>query len=308
MSEVSVYNYQSPRQYLLDALADRQRTSPGFSVRSLAREMGMKSHALLVMLLQGKRPLRVKHAIPIARGLGLSSQERLYLQALIQFDSAEDAEEKQLCSLWLADLHPARTFRTKELDEFSMIAHWIHTAILSMVEIPGFEGTPEDVVRRLGNKVGIHEARAALERLESLGLLIRNPQGLLEARYDSVTTRNDLRNEGGRKYHQTILALAIDAIENVPLSQREYQSLSLAVPRCKIPLAKEMIRKFRAQFVKAISSEGPESGLPAEEVCQLNIQFFQLTESPSGVSPSEDEGVDTEWKLNKPKKEGELPC
>ena len=283
----SIFNYASPRQFLLDTLSSKQKLDPEFSVRKWAKEMDLKSHTLLVMLLQGTRPLRVKHAAFLAKGLRLSSQEKLYLQALIQFEGAEDPEEKSLYELWLSDLNPGKEFRTKEVDEFMVISHWVHMAILAITQLRDFESSAQWIHARLKSKVEISEINAALTRLLSLGLLVKNKEGKLEATFNRVTTRDDVANAGARKYHQEVLKLAGQAIDKSPITQREAQSFVLSVSHDKIPLAKEMIRKFRAQFAQAIGSDA------GSEVYQMTVQFFQLTESPTSKGV-EDEGVDTE--------------
>src|SRR4051794_10860137 len=128
MNTASIFDYQNPRQFLLDSLAFRQKGEPTFSVRSLARAMGI-SHSLLILFLQNKRPLRGKHAPAIARGLKLGASEQLYLQALIQFESAQSPEDREAMALWLSDLHPGKRFRALEFDRFQLIAHWVHMAI-----------------------------------------------------------------------------------------------------------------------------------------------------------------------------------
>jgi uncharacterized protein (TIGR02147 family) len=275
METVSVYNYQDPRQFVRDWLTQRQKVSPDYSLRQLSKDVGFKSHALLVMLLQGKRPLKVRHAPLLANGMKLTSHERLYFQTLIQFDSAIDPDEKQLCSLWLANIHPAKAFNTREVDEFMVIAHWVHMTILTMTKLKGFQGSAEEIQRRLRKKVSIHEIHSAIERLTTMGLLKKHSDGRLEAIFARVTTRDDIANKGARKYHKGVMELASDAVEEQPVDIREYQSFSVAVDRDKIPLAKEMIRKFRAQLELAVRSEA------GDEVYQTNIQFFQLTESPT---------------------------
>lgn len=291
---ITVYNYEDPRQFLLDYLADRQKQDPEFSVRRWAREMGMNSHALLVMLLQGKRPLRVNHVPFLAKGMNLPSQERLYLQALIQFAAASSTEEKALCNLWLSDLNPGGGFRTKEVDQFLSISHWLYTAILAMTDLHGFDGTEESIARRLRGRVTVHEVRGALQRLLHMNLLERDSKGRLCATYQRTTTRDDIANEGARKYHRATSELAMDSVEEVPLDRREFQSFSMAVNHDKIPLAKEMIRKFRTQLAKAIASDA------GDEVYQMNIQLFQLTESPAHKS-AEDEGTETGLKRSQSK-------
>jgi uncharacterized protein (TIGR02147 family) len=285
----TIFNYSNPRQFMLDRLTERQRQEPGFSIRSWAREMDLKSHALLVMLLKGTRPLRVKHASFLAKGLKLTSQERLYFQALIQFDSAETPEEKELCSHWLNDINPGNDFRTKEVDQFTVISHWVHSFILAMGDTKSGIRDAADVYRRVkGKGVTLNEIRAAIERLLAMKLLKKHLDGRLKATAERVTTKDDVANIGARKYHRGVMKLADEALDSVPLLEREFQSGSIAVAAEKIPFAKEMIRKFRNQFEKALAAE------PGDEVCQLNIQFFRLTESPSEIVPKEDEGADGE--------------
>jgi uncharacterized protein (TIGR02147 family) len=90
-----------------------------------------------------------------------------------------------------------------------------------------------------------------------------------------------------RQYHKQVMNLALEAVEAQSVEAREYQSFAIALPKGKLPLAKDMIRKFRAQFVKAMQSE------VCDEVYQFNLQLFQLTESPPARRRvSEDEGVD----------------
>lgn len=290
MNAPVVYNYESARRFLLDSVGARKQAEPDFSLRSLSKAMDI-SHTLLVMLLQGKRGLRVKHAGPIARGLNLSSQERLFLQALIQFDCATDAEEKHLCSLWLADLHPERQFQTRQIEEFLVISHWLHMAIFAMTDLKDLEGTAESLQKRLHTKVDANQVQAALERMINLGLIEKTPSGQLRSTCQNLTTPDDIANEGARKYHKGVMELAADALDKLPLDKREFQSFALAVEKKKIPVAKEMIRKFRNQFVKAMASEA------GDEVYQMNLQFFQLTESPEAgesLTARADEGVDTD--------------
>jgi uncharacterized protein (TIGR02147 family) len=293
MEAIQVFNYLNPRQFLLDAVNALQKKNALNSIRQIAMSMGI-SHTLLVMLLQGKRPIKIKHGMSFAKGFGLSSQERQYLQALIQFDLAQEPEEKQLCQLWLSELHPQKNIKTKVVEEFEMISNWIHMAILSISELKDFDSAPEVIARRLGARVTVNEVRAAIERLETLKLIEQTADGKFKSTYHRVTTADDVASAGARRYHKEVMGLAQKALDEVPLSKREFQSFSISIPHDKVSLAKEMIRKFRSQFAKAMGDE------PGDEVYQFNLQFFQLTESPVRIGRTEDEGVDHN---NKDKKE-----
>jgi uncharacterized protein (TIGR02147 family) len=286
--KVSVFDYQSPRQFLLDALSEKQKKNPGYSLRQWCLKMGQKSHTLVTLILQGKRPLRIKHAAMFARGLDLASQENVYFQGLIQMENATTPEEKKLCALWLSDLHPGGVFTTRELDEFSVISDWVHMTILSMTRLKGLSGSPEEISKRLGLKVSTNEVRAAVSRLLDLGLIQKNKDGKLEATYHRVTSKDEIASSGGREYHRQVIDLAKNAIEAQSIHEREFQSFGIAIAQDKIQLAKDMIKKFRAQFAQTVGARPGEG----DEVYQTNIQFFRLTESPREKSvSSEDEGA-----------------
>src|SRR5690349_20163238 len=94
---VSVFDYTNPRQFLLDYFSKSQEKLPDASVRKWAKQMGLPSHSLLVMILQGKRPLKMRHCEFLNKGLEITPQEQLYFQALIQKESAKSLKEKDLC-------------------------------------------------------------------------------------------------------------------------------------------------------------------------------------------------------------------
>lgn len=274
MNRPDLFTYSEARQYLNDVLAFRKSKDEGFSVRKWAKEMDLGSHALLVYLLQGKRQIRIQHLGFLLKGLKLTAQERLYLQALVQYEGAASIEEKDLCRLWLSELNPTKEFEPRLLNEFKVVAEWYHMAILSLCETEGFDGSPKEAARRLGGRITAEQAKQAIERMISLGLLEKT--GLhLKPTQKRLTTRNDIADAGARHYFKQTMDLAVQAVDQIPLEQRECQSFSIAISKDKMSLAKQMIRKFRTQFSQLIG-EGS-----ADEVFQFNLQFFQLTETSS---------------------------
>jgi len=279
--EISVFHYQSARSYLKDMIADQKSRNQDFSLRRFCRQSEVGSHALLVMLLNGKRKMTLKQVPAFARAFGMSSLERMYFQNLIQLDNARSDEERDLCKLWLNELNPIPEHKIVEIEHFQVIANWIHMAILTLAKIEGAKITPENVHALVNGKVSLAECRQAIERLLDLGLL-EEKDGRLMPTHSWVRTKDDLASKGAREYHKQVLKLATDAIEEQSVDEREFQSFALTLPRGRIALAKDMIRKFRHQLVTAMESE------PGHEVYQCNLQFFRLTESPQASDPNAD--------------------
>src|SRR5690606_20490939 len=135
--------------------------------------------------------------------------------------------------------------------------------ILAMTDLAKPPASAEEIHARLGGRAAIHEVRAALERLKDLGL-IEEREGSLRATCERVTTRADVSNRGAREYHKEVSMLASQALETQGVEEREFQSFALSLPASKLPLAKEMMRKFRTQFCEAMGQE------PGDAVYQAN--------------------------------------
>jgi uncharacterized protein (TIGR02147 family) len=254
-----------------------QKADSTFSVRKWAKEMELKSHSLLAMLLQGKRDIRIQHWEFLKKGLELPTGEQAYFQTLIQYSNCKTIEEKSLINGFLQDLHPGDNFATKDVSEYIAISNWVYMAILAMTELKDFKGTEEEICVRLGGKVVISEIRSAMIRLLDLKLVKWSEDGKLEATFNRVTSKNDVANEGVKEYHRQVLDLAKIAIDEQGVQEREFQSFTMAIAREKLPLAKDMIRKFRSKLSKAVSGDG-------DNVYQTSIQLFQLTSNPDEVS------------------------
>ena len=281
-----IYDYTNPLSFMADYIESRKTLKPGFSIRKWAKEMNLNGHALLVMLLKGKRSLRIKHLDFLGDGLRLSSNERMYFQTLIQYHNAQDLKEKRLYEHFLSELHPKENFSVKELDEFKVISDWYHMSILALTNLKDFEMSTENITSRLQGKVSAQQVDEAIERLIQMGLLERLSRSQYRATYYRVSTADDVVNLGAREYNKQVMDLAKEAIDQYEPEEREFQSFVMAVAKDKVPLAKEMIREFRQKLSKAGSGQG-------DEVYQTNIQFFQLTKDPSLGG----EGVEAENKI-----------
>jgi uncharacterized protein (TIGR02147 family) len=248
------------------------------------------SHALLVMLLQGKRKLTAKHVPVIAKGMGLSTAERMYLLTLIQLGGASAPERSAVLENWLHSVNPGDEFLVREIDEFKILSEWIHFAILAFLETKKPVRDMEDVVKRFSHRIAPNEIRSAFSRLFSQGLITRDLTGRFHTKYSRVTSKDDVANRGAREYFKQTSNLAASAVEEQDVLEREFQSFSIAMDPRKIPIAKEMIRKFRTELGIALKSDR------ADEVYQMNLQFFRLTERSPEMVRAEDEGVDPELK------------
>ena len=221
--DISIYNYSSPRHYLLDFYTQEKKSNKEFSLRKWAKTMGLKSHTLLTFFLAGKREINLKHVDIISKGLRLSSQEIHYLKSLIQYQKAKTIEEKELLETYLNEIRPAGNFNSKEIGNYRVISDWSYAAILSVTGLDNFDGSIEDIHRRLKTKLQLVDLRAKVERLLSLNLLHYVDNNLTPT-HNKTYTKDDLHNDGVKEYHKQTSTLAINAVDELNLEKQTLKS------------------------------------------------------------------------------------
>ena len=270
---LNLFQFESAIAYMKARFQYEKDLDPAFSLRKWAKETGFGSHALLFMILNGKRNLTLKHVLVIAQGMKFTSNERLFFQTLIQLDQAKNEEERQLYRLWLNDLVPGRDHHVAKLEHEQVMIDGIHAAIMVMTRIPGFDFTPESIAECFKSRYSLVQIQETLTRLIRLGyLVVRNGRYQMSA--DSYSTLPDVPNPSIRKYHQQMARWGAEAIDQQEILDRDFQSLTIAIPRTSVPLAKELLQKFYNQFQTLMMKD------QADEVYQLNLHFFRLTDAP----------------------------
>lgn len=91
---ISIWDFADYRTYLKQAFAAAKAQGTPVSNRWLARQLGLKSFSFITMMLQGKRNLTRANREKLARLLGLSGEEGDYFAALVEFNQARTADDR----------------------------------------------------------------------------------------------------------------------------------------------------------------------------------------------------------------------
>jgi uncharacterized protein (TIGR02147 family) len=89
----------------------------------------------------------------------------------------------------------------------------------------------------------------------------------------SLHTLQDVPSAAIRRYHDSMIENAKEALHVFPVEVREFQGKTIAIPNDQIQEAKQLIRNFSKHFDRKIDVTRSDS------VYQLNIQFFPLTDA-----------------------------
>lgn len=249
------------QQYIANEFERRKKINPRYSLRAFAQHLNIQA-SLLSRILRGKIPLTEKALNRFCEPLNIG-------QAEYKAFSREIHDEK--VSRGLKD--PNEVVREINLDEFKFIQDWYHFVILELVTLPDFQPNPEWIAKRINiSKV---EAQMALKRLMDIGELEKNSNGeLVPTHKTSILMEQGLTNAAFKQRQKQVLKKAIEAMDLIPIEQRDQSAMTIPVDQNLMPEIKERIKKFRRSLATYIEKNNQD----ADSVYELSISFFPWTQ------------------------------
>ena len=272
-----VFAFSDPIDYLKYRFEERRRKDPKFSLSGWARQLGYENPSLLSQVLKRERSLKMNLVSKLSCDLKLKGKALKYFECIALNESCKTETEKKMV-LGLARQMRPKKFRGLEnisLEVFSAVADWYHWAILEMTHLEGFSEDVGQIHRRLGGKVPKKIIKASLQRLLEIGLLTREDSGrLVRASADienAILMRNKIPCEAIQSYHRQMIDQAKAAIGEQTIDERYLRGTTLPMKKANLEKANEIIRNAHKQLLELSEKSG------ADEVYQLNSQFFKLT-------------------------------
>jgi uncharacterized protein (TIGR02147 family) len=243
-----VFEHGDYRSYLRRELVERIQRNPCYSLRSMARDIGIAGSSLSEAM-NGKANISQTLARKIALRLGLNSDETEYFCLLVQYESVKDPmiraslQERIRCT-------GKSTHRAHDLsiDLFKMISDWYHSPILVMTGNRNFRFEPKEISRRLG--ITELEARTAIDRLLRLELIEEDGQGGFRRVHDRVTTQSPEASRALQHFYAGMLEKAKEALGSQTPKQRISGFETVELDEELLPEAAGIAERFFSEMVQ----------------------------------------------------------
>jgi uncharacterized protein (TIGR02147 family) len=251
-----------------DALEERCKRNPKYSLRAFARDLGVPAPRLSRWL-KGEDGLSRTSAQQLAKRLGLSTAET---ESFVVAMESKYARAKKIRDNAKAKLLAiSGQYASLDVEAFKVIADWYNLAVLSLVETNTFKPDATWISKRLG--ISVYEAKGALQRLTDLEM-IESHEGSIRPTGVFFANPTGIPSQSVRSFHTQILEKAKIALQFQSTDQRDHSALILAVDGDEIEEAKLFIKKFREEFEFRFC----RSDSNKNEVYALGVQFFSLTQ------------------------------
>jgi uncharacterized protein (TIGR02147 family) len=257
------------RAYLKAELGERVSANPAYSLRAFAQGLGL-SCSFLSEVLQGKKNLSAGAAMKVAMRLGLNEVETRYFCLLSRLECEDDPREKESILAKIREINPRRSVQELSVDVFRAIADWYHFAILELTGVSDFTLTPASAARQLG--ISIHEAAAAIERLQRLELLEEGPRGRLAKAKDHFIASSAVPNAALKSFHRQALAKASAAVLEQPPESRVSSTDLVAIDSRYVEEVRKLSDRFTEDLIKLT-----DRSKRRDRVFCLSVHFFPLS-------------------------------
>jgi uncharacterized protein (TIGR02147 family) len=260
--------YQEYRTFLRDTFDRRRTNNASYSLRAYARDLDV-SPPQLSCVLRGKKGLSLVSAQRVATNLGLSKKDQERFRLLVEKEDARSSDKRTTALRQIRKGAESGKFLELKLDTYRLVSDWYHYSILELTAIPGVSITPDLVAAMLGLTPAV--AKAAIARLSRLGLLKKVGRRWIKSEAH-LTTTDGVPSEAIRETNRQLLQKALAALEQQPLDERDFSTVTFAINPEKLPDAKRIIAAFRRQMIGLLETP------PQSELYCLAVQLFRLTQ------------------------------
>jgi uncharacterized protein (TIGR02147 family) len=269
IASMTIYDFPSYRIYLKEITAERIRKNPSFSLRAMAKQLGL-SPSSYSDVLQGRRNFSVKTAMRIATKIGLNDAEVEYFCLLVELESSSNMGRKSHLLNRARQLNPHRELESLDLDKFSAIAQWYHLAILTTMTLDNMVFNPQTVSEHLG--LPKLEVDLALQRLQRIGLVAQDTSGnYLRKGGDILVTAPDI-SEAINRYTKEMLQKAADCLNVQKKNERILRTENIAIHESQLEEADQLVEEFFTKMAR-LTERAPTKNT----VYHLGTQFFKIS-------------------------------
>ncbi|MCB9495518.1 MAG: TIGR02147 family protein [Fibrobacteria bacterium] len=266
---MDVFAYTEYRSFLRDFYENRKEANPIWSYRFMAQRLDVDA-GQLVKILQGKLHLPQRALQATLKLCGLEGREAAFFEEMIRFSRARSAEESSRCYERMQALRGVSA-GVVQSDQAEYYGAWHHTVIRALLGMAPFRGNWETLGSLCIPPLRPEEAKASVELLERLGIVVRDARDCLRLADTHITPGEGVPVETVRKFQKETLDLAKRALEEIAREEREISTITMALAESDLPLVQGWVKDLRRQ-IQTLSDSTPEP----DRVYHLNVQLFPV--------------------------------
>lgn len=268
----NIEHYCDYREYLKDFYAENKAKHPFFSYRYFCNKAGIHSSALYKEIVEGKRNLTEKTLAAFIKGLNLSEKDAHFFTALVHFNQAKTAQDKNRHLEEMRHLLPRLSEKLVPINFYAYYSKWYNIAIRELAVSFDWKGDYTKLANMLEPRIKPSEAKQAINLLLELGFLIKERDGHYRQSDPHITPGREVVSATIRNVNHQFAGLGMDAIHNLPPTVRDISSLTMGLTKENYQIIKQEIIAFKDRLKQIVHNQKS-----VDVVYNLNIQLFPVS-------------------------------
>lgn len=255
------------RHILREALVERCRENPQYSLRAFARDLEL-APSQLSRVLNGRQNISVNSAKFIADKIFKDEIKKEQFLNLVEYSVAKKQSHKNRALQKIEESSSQDQVLKLQLEHMKFVADWYHLAILELLTLTEVPQKPNTYANYLG--ITEIEVKDALERMHTIGV-IKKQKDKWVATAPIVNTPTGIPNKSLREHHRQLITKAIESIETQNIDERYLRGKTMAMPKRNYTKLVGLIEDFMSDVSKTLKSTAKK-----DSIYQLNVQLFDL--------------------------------
>jgi uncharacterized protein (TIGR02147 family) len=157
-----------------------------------------------------------------------------------------------------------------EKNIYSYYKNWYNGVIRALLYMYDFSDNYSDLAKTVFPRISINQAKEAIDLLQKLNLIAKNPKGFYKPTEQSITTPDYVKDELVKQYQLSCLEMAKQSlIKSGPLPQTITTNI-ISVSDEAYKRIEKKIEKFRSEIRSLVHKDDK----PATRVYQMDIALF----------------------------------
>ena len=271
-----IFEYDDYRRFLEDFFQEQKKMRATFSHRFFARKAGFTSSSFCLSVIKGRFNLSHVATEKVLKALELDNRQSSFFTALVQYNQAKQATEREDAWMKIQELRRAVEFQGLAVPQHGYFSHWYYPVLRELITHPQWKGDFIQLARWVTPTLSTEVARAAVQDLLDWGIVIKDPQG----RY--VASSPLIHGEGVppmslRQIRREYLQNGIGALDALPPSQRFATFTTLAMSENTYDYTLRVLDDARRKIIARAAGDAK-----VEKVYEMVLQLFPLTKRISG--------------------------
>lgn len=255
----SVINYHNYRAYIQDFYQEQKRLND-LTWQGFAEKAGFTTPSHLKLVSEAKANLSEDGIERAAVSMNLLGYEKDFFKGLVHFNQAKCAPEKIRAFEEISRI--ATQYKAKIIsgDLFEYLSNWQNVVIRELAPLAPAGTKTSNIARQIHPEISAAEVGKSLRFLEKAGLLKKRDDGTFEQTDKVLSTGDkDVVSVALRNYHKTMAEFAQNAIDEIPMDERNVSEVVVGVSKEVYQQITEEISNFRKHIMAlALSSQNIE--------------------------------------------------